>query len=343
MMKIKSTLLVMCSLALLCGCSSSTQGDENIDSSVEEVSEVEAEIEEEDTDRIAILKFYDALDNAYYETEPGSGKKVSDVLRGLETPFEDFEGINVSENQYGDYVTKVLNSADYMFLKGFLGDSENGYATYDEQLMQAMYLQTFHKHLGSIMGITLPFEYEKQQSNGSENGGRLTYQEVKAQLNDCVNSLIKEGVPIQDFTTYYSYPESKESVYEIDNGTADYSVGINFTDLNSYTFGISARIHKNIADPYQITFKTETDEAIIYSTQITVIGWEDKWVDCQIFNNSFTDETNAEYEHIKKMFFENDSISILYDDNVEISLTKEDIENTRAWFAFFEIIRSYVE
>ncbi len=304
----------------------------------------EQDKDENNNDKQAVIDFYEAMNQAYHDTSADYGKSNAEVIENTREAIDKFESIDTSSFKYADYVNKVKANAYYSTYKSaYLEADLSEYV--DSYLVKSTHSKILNDYYEKIIEIELPFEYEGQvKGNDTDGKGDYSYVQVKNMLGDYMTELAKSGVPIQDYSTYYSCPEGKQSEYNADGHKIELSYGIDFGDAANYDLNMMMNVYGTNTQPSTISFSNGKTEAVLYSSQINSYDlWDYVMVTPVLYKSDFTENMNANYDIIKAMFNADEDITITIGDNLSFVLTDEDKKNGSAYMLFFDVLRGYME
>lgn len=304
----------------------------------------EKDKDENNNDKQVVIDFYEAMNQAYHDTSADYGKSNTEVIENTREAIDKFESIDTASFKYADYVNKVKSNAYYATYKSaYLEADLSEYV--DSYLVKSTHSRILNDYYKNIVEIELPFEYEGQvKGNATEGNGDYSYVQVKNMLADYMTELAKSGVPIQDYSTYYSYPEGKKSEYNVDGHKIELSFGIDFGDAANYDMNMMMDVYGTNTLPSTISFSNGKMEAVLYSSQINSYDiWDYVMVTPVLYKSDFTENMNANYDIIKAMFNADEDITITIGDDLSFILDDEDKKNGEAYMLFFDVLRGYME
>lgn len=342
MKRVIASALMIVVLITGCGSSNTEASVENAQTSEEVGSSEEPAAEEQDTDKEAIVSFYSDISKAYDWTKAGSGRRNSEIIELTKTAMDSLETMDASGSDYSDYINGMKNNSVYSLFKVAFIENEVG-ADFDSSFTKSAYSREMGEMLKKLLDVPLPFEYDGQQlADDSAQESEYTYAEIKGILGDYMKDMVSSGVYIQDFMNYYAFPEDKYFEYEVDGYTVRSQYTIDFADLSNLNMAQMFNIYGYTKEPSKVVYKASGKEITIYSSELLNVYLYEYMMCCAgFYSKNYTEETNKQYFAIEELFNQNDDITVCIDD-IEFQLQKEDIENARAWFLLFDVIRGYV-
>jgi ribosomal protein L32 len=296
----------------------------------------------DDPDKDKVITFYDAMKQAYHDTSADYGVSNNDVIENVRKAINDFEAIDTTGFKYAGYVDEVKNNVMYVAFKAaYIEADMSEYVDYS--FVKSTHSKIINEYLENIIAIPLPFEYDEQDSKGESTQNQYSYNEVKNKLIDYMNEMVQSGVPIQDYSTYYSYPDGKDSIYEADGKTINFNYAINFGEASNYNFTMSIDINGYHTYPSSITISTPEKDVVLYSSQVFSYDMGDyMMISPCLYHKEYSNSVNSNYAVLEEMFNSNSTITIKIDEALSFDLTDEDKENGAAYMLFFDVLKNYM-
>lgn len=350
-MKIRLCFLILLLVLSLCACSFKNNPEAINDSTDVEETDVVSTIVStaenlegiDDEDVETISTFYEKLSVFYDSLISKRYSSLKAELRALSDSFENFENRAqiVSEQNNGcfEYYNRVLNNPFYGAIKGWVDDPDQD-INIDLNEVQSTWAYILSEYVKPILEIDLPFARNSnaETSNFSDN-------EIQDLITNLFKDSINDGLDLYNYK-YEGYTELiTPKSYTIDSRDFQIDIGFVYKDLKHYQFYImfdsigNSYSSKPLFDKAYSFCIRNKQEAIVLNSNYLESLYEDTFCVC-LYQADFTTSETEIYNGVKEMFSSSGEIAFEINDQYSMTLTQEDKELFKRYFALNETIIS---